>query len=253
MKKQIAVVALMLIAGFGGWQSRQYEVDYYKQAVAERGGQLRELAGKLTDSQAELRSTQIELRTVNVTLGITRERLQDAESQPGIVLQKWQDIKKELERAEDQLELVEVELQDAKLELQLREEYYKQKLQERHEAGYADALEREVTLRDPTYQELKEFLAQDETNFNDYISQEYVCVDFAADLNNNAEAAGIRAAFVFLVTQVTSEGKWGHMINGFQTIDRGFLFVEPQNDRILELEVGNHYWGHSIKEIIIVY
>ena len=65
-------------------------------------------------------------------------------------------------------------------------------------------------------QELIELLALDQTGSGPYISGEYVCFDFAAELNNNAEANGIRAAYVHIRFET-----WGHAIVAFEMVARG--------------------------------
>ena len=92
-------------------------------------------------------------------------------------------------------------------------------------------------LRDPTYQEMKQFLAQDRTNSNKYIEGEYTCSDFAADVNNNAEAQGFRCALV----EVKYSDDRGHALVAFQTVDKGLLFIEPQYDEQIKIEVGKSY------------
>jgi hypothetical protein len=51
----------------------------------------------------------------------------------------------------------------------------------------------------------------------------YVCADFARDVHNSAEAAGIRAAWVGIDIEGEAEG---HAINAFQTTDRGLVFID---------------------------
>ena len=49
----------------------------------------------------------------------------------------------------------------------------------------------------PTYAELVAFIIEDTTNTNDYVKggpEAYVCADFAEEVHNNAETAGIREA-----------------------------------------------------------
>ncbi len=93
-----------------------------------------------------------------------------------------------------------------------------------------------VELRNPTHSELREFLAADETNTNQFVSGEYVCYDFVAELVNNAEAAGIRAAYVRIRSK-----NWAHAIAGFETVDRGLIFIEPQSDKEVTIEIGQPY------------
>jgi len=101
-----------------------------------------------------------------------------------------------------------------------------------------------VKLRNPTYKEMREFLTRDETDSNSFIKGEYVCSDFAAELNHNAEVSGIRVAYV----RIRSE-KWGHAVVAFETVDRGLIFVEPQSDREIELVIGEPFPWRSVGAI----
>ena len=93
-----------------------------------------------------------------------------------------------------------------------------------------------VALRNPTYSELNDFLAQDKTDSNEYVSGRYVCFEFATELNNNAEANGIRAAYVRI-----RFNEWAHAVVAFDTVDRGLIFIEPQSDREVELNIDKPY------------
>lgn len=94
-----------------------------------------------------------------------------------------------------------------------------------------------VPLRNPTYQELKEFLARDKTDANLYLPGEYVSFDFAVELNNRAELEGIRAAFVTVIFPEKSHG-----IVAFETSDKGLIFIEPQSDAEVAVVKGKSYW-----------
>ena len=79
---------------------------------------------------------------------------------------------------------------------------------------------------DPTYAELVAFIQQDTTDANDYLEHPrigYVCADFAEDVHNNAEAAGIRAASVSIDFEGSEEG---HALNAFDTIDMGLVYID---------------------------
>jgi len=95
----------------------------------------------------------------------------------------------------------------------------------------------EYILRNPTYLEMKAFLAQDPTSLNTYIEDKYVCVDFAATVTNNAEDQGIRCAIV----DIFYPDGYGHTIVAFDTIDRGLTYIEPQFDQEVKLVVGSSY------------
>jgi len=85
----------------------------------------------------------------------------------------------------------------------------------------------------PTYAELVAFIKEDSTNELTYIVVEgngtagpirtYICSDFAETVHNNAEEAGIRAAWVSIYFDGVDEG---HALNAFETTDRGLVYVD---------------------------
>ncbi len=93
-------------------------------------------------------------------------------------------------------------------------------------------------LKDPSYQEMKAFLEQDETSEQEYLRNEYICVDFAANVKANAAKEGIRCAYVV----IEYLGTTGHAIVAFDTTDRGLVYIEPQFDWDVEPEIGRRYY-----------
>jgi hypothetical protein len=98
----------------------------------------------------------------------------------------------------------------------------------------------------PTYAELIAFIQEDTTDTNDYLENPvigYVCADFAEDVHNNAEAAGIRAAWVSIDFGEDDEG---HACNAFDTTDMGLIYIDctgqsfsnKLNFRLVETEEG---------------
>ena len=94
---------------------------------------------------------------------------------------------------------------------------------------------------DPTYDQLLTFLKADKTDALPYNSQ-FVCSDFAQTLHNNAEAAGIRCAWIGCsFTQGI-----GHAFNEFKTTDKGIVYIDctgvpggsTDQDKILTCTVG---------------
>jgi hypothetical protein len=119
---------------------------------------------------------------------------------------------------------------------------------------YVNAVGEKIVLIDnesatnPTYDELVEFIHEDETDKILYVYDEYMCADFAKELHDNAEEKGIRAGFVF----IGFENKIiGHAINCFNTSDRGLVFVDccgtteivinDNYDKIAYVELGKEY------------
>jgi len=102
--------------------------------------------------------------------------------------------------------------------------------------GSIEGVATRVELYNPTHKEMREFLASDETDSCSFVTGEFVCTDFAAQLNNNAEAEGIRAAYVRIRSK-----KWGHALVAFETVDRGLIFIEPQSDSAVKLVTGEPF------------
>jgi len=98
----------------------------------------------------------------------------------------------------------------------------------------------EVSLRDPTYQEVVRFVASDRTDQRRY-DLSSACVVFAKEFRSNANKAGLKCAYVVVYFP---EG-FSHALNAFNTTDRGLIFVEPQSDEVFSLVIGESYWNRS--------
>ena len=127
------------------------------------------------------------------------------------------------------------------------------------EDGREDGLATRVDLRNPTWWDMRGFLANDSSNATTYDLDFNNCVDYAIKVVNNAEAQGIRAGIV-LLTYVTPPG---HAIVVFDTTDRGLKFVEPQTDQTVRPVIGRrwrdsltlppgYYWPPSPPDDVIV-
>lgn len=93
-------------------------------------------------------------------------------------------------------------------------------------------------MHDPTYIEVKDFIRQDKTEKIPYDDETFICADYASVVNNNAEDIGMRCCYIALNFEED-----GHSLVGFNTIDKGMIFIEPQSDEwVKNLEVGNDYW-----------
>jgi hypothetical protein len=153
------------------------------------------------------------------------------------------------------------ELKDTRTELENQKTYYENRLVEEFQngkgVGYKEALEREVPLRNPTYEEAMSLAYR-----ADYLGayrektkagKKFVCLDYVEVLNKAANAAGIRSGVVFLVFRDILDGKWGHFLNCFDTVDRGRVYFDPfYGEEIMgQIEEGKSYYGDMIKEIII--
>jgi ribosomal protein L37AE/L43A len=116
--------------------------------------------------------------------------------------------------------------------------------------GHYISLQNNPDATNHSWGELKEFLLKDSTDSKSYDFDTFVCADFAEMLHNNAEAAGIRAAFVSIFLGPCSywPSSGGHALNAFETTDRGLVYIDCTGgngginaDKIVELEVGKNY------------
>jgi len=94
------------------------------------------------------------------------------------------------------------------------------------------------SLHDPTYAEAQLFIHTDCTDSYTYKLGTFECDEFAEMFNNNAESLGIRCGFVII-----EFGDAAHALNAFNTVDKGIIYIEPQNDeQLVHLNLGDSYW-----------
>ena len=105
-----------------------------------------------------------------------------------------------------------------------------------YDQGKTDGRGSGYNIWDPSFNEMKVFIDSDQTNQNKY-SDTYTCLDFSADMKNNAFYEGLICGFVY----VELPQNLSHALICFNTTDGGLVFVEPQNDKIVHLEVGHPY------------
>ncbi len=96
-----------------------------------------------------------------------------------------------------------------------------------------------LRLRNPTFDEMIAFLNKNTVNWNAY-TPEYVCLDFACDLQKAAAAQGIRMAVVLIEFPKLV---FGHALVAFETTDQGLIYFEPQVDHRMKVEIGRKYWS----------
>ena len=94
-------------------------------------------------------------------------------------------------------------------------------------------------LRNPTYAELMNFLKRDKTNDRKPTSP-IDTWNFAPELKRNAQKEGFQA---FIVV-VGCEG-FTQLINAFMTTDQGLIYIEPQNDKPVKVNIGESYFTQN--------
>lgn len=108
--------------------------------------------------------------------------------------------------------------------------------------GVIDGVGRGYNLRDPTFSEARAFVRSDKTDRHKYIEDVYTCRHYSRDFIMNAENEGYHCFYVF----VGFESGGAHALIAFNTTDRGILYIESQNDRVMKPKVGNVYWNRKV-------
>jgi len=110
-------------------------------------------------------------------------------------------------------------------------------------------LKNNADATDPSWQQLREFIISDRTDSRMYLPFKYECGQFARDVHNNAEAAGIKAAFVavFFVDEIE-----GHALNAFNTVDKGLVYIDCQGPEFSETEFYRYKEGMYDKRVYIM-
>ena len=145
------------------------------------------------------------------------------------------DLEDDIDNLQNQVDTLQSEVGD--LEDQIDVAYDEGYIQ-----GVTDGAGRGYNIRDPTYQEALQFIALDQTNKNEY-SETYTCFHFTADFEKNAFEARYRCGFVYIEFP---DG--AHAIVCFNTTDHGLIFIEPQDDKIVTVNIGYPYWDRAIYE-----
>ena len=238
------------------------------------------ISGELSETKEMLLSTQNEL-------GVTSDKLDTAEDELASAREDIADLSIELQSAlvekatvETDLENSEKELADTKSTLNSVRSDVSRKSAEI--ASLSDEIEetenkldiawetldglgisisgsrdcRDAALVDnpeavnPTWAELKSFLANDDTDRHPYIIDVYDCSQFSRDIHNNAEAAGIRSAVVHVDW---TDDTAGHALNAFITTDYGLVYVDATGspDTVARIEQDESYRALDSREIVI--
>lgn len=77
-------------------------------------------------------------------------------------------------------------------------------------------------LRNPTWAELRAFIAQDNTDLIRYNINTFACSGYATLIRDNAHDLGFRVAYI----QIKFTTGSGHAFNAFQTSDLGFVYID---------------------------
>ena len=234
--------------------------------------ELSETKDTLLATQDELNLTSDKLATAEDALASAREDISDLTADLQITRDEKASIETELENSEKQLADTKMTLNNVRSDL-TRKTNEAASLSddleetENHLAVVEETLNglgisisgstacRDVALVDnpessnPTWEELKSFLANDETDRHRYIIDDYDCSQFSRDIHNNAEAAGIRSAVVHVTW---TDDTAGHALNAFITTDHGLVYVDDtEADTVARVEQSKMYRAVDSRSVVI--
>jgi hypothetical protein len=199
---------------------------------------------ELTSTQADLASSQASLANTETELVKTQGDLADSASALSATQNDLQSTNQQLADKSSQLVKAQADYATAVKTLDAQKESYSKlqsnlnNLQTSYNSMTASY---GYILRDPTYQEVRTFIAADNTDAKTYVNDTYVCEDFAFDVKTHAMQQKIRCAYVSIRFPDSA-----HAIVAFNTTDRGIIYIEPQSDEEVNLQVGKHYWTQCV-------
>ena len=100
----------------------------------------------------------------------------------------------------------------------------------------------------PRWKDVKSFLHKDKTNLNTWTERNYDCTAFSTDVVKNAIENNI---FMCIVEVNFIEG--AHIIIAVNTSNKGLLYIEPQSDNIVNLQLGKKGLSNFPKQTVISY
>ncbi len=227
----ISILAGLSVFSYFLYSNANAELDMTRTALSATQTQLDATENELGTANGELDATKTELEATAVSLAATESKLETAEDE-------LQSAETELAAALDTASMVRSELDEKEGEIAELQTSYDGLM-----AGHG------YTIKDPTYQEMVNFISGDDTDKAEYITGEYECTDFATRLCNNAEEKGIRCAYV----SIRFPGGSGHAIVAFNTIDKGLIYIEPQYDDLVDIVIGKPFYKCVVPKEGVVY
>lgn len=206
----LAIITLLLCLALAGTACvSQGTYDELMERYEEQSGELEETKSQLDSAQDQLDQKEARQMELEAELGSLRSQL----SQQGT-----------------QLEELEAELVDLRNQLRLYQELGITVSEGVQPFYLGIHLSNSPTAANPTWKQLKSFLLKDETDEKTYVPNTYMCSEFAEDVHDNAEATGIRAAWVAIDFE---EGGAPHALNAFVTSDKGLIYVDCTGEGLL--------------------
>ena len=232
--------------------STQSELSSTKQTLAST-------QSELSSTKQTLASTQSELSSTKQTLASTQTELKSLEDTLALLQNELASLNTTLVSVQNELGATKAKLEETEAKLKLYEETFGAKvfsdvqpLMRKAGLGFSGEyvdLTNSLVATNPTWSQLKAFLRADSTDDYTYDSLNFNCTNFAEMLHNEAEAWGIKTAFVAVYFY---NEEVGHALNAFKTTDKGLVYVDCTGGDYLE-RLKEQWYGYTIEYDTIAY
>ena len=236
MKIILMMVLILVMAGCEvGWVMTYRVLGDTESKLSNAETDMTGLQHELQDARNSLTMAQGDLQEVSQSLLEVQGQLDEQIAETDKYLNMYQDTQEELSSVNHDLVIAldkNKELEEEITEIQEKLELYEDtmgitvysSIDPPYTSGNAPELHLtdNLSAEDPTWQELVDFLREDDTDKILYVPGEFECGNFALELHDNAESGGIRAAFVAVQYL---EGT-PHAVNAFKTVDKGLVYID---------------------------
>jgi hypothetical protein len=206
----------------------------------------------LLKARSESDLLRIQIGTLETNLEIAENTLAETEEDLTSARQGLVSVQQELSSVQQELSSVERTVSSLESKLELYEDTWGLVASGIRPPFYDADIVDYGSATNPTWAQLLSFLLNDKTDQKAYVPDVYMCGGFARDVHNNAERAGIRAAYV----DVELPGGH-HALNAFKTTDRGLVFIDctgleasqsgPSNcDKTVDVKIARSYIPKSL-------
>jgi hypothetical protein len=189
-------------------------------AIGDLQKQIEVLQTQFKATSQDLVDTKNSLVATNIDLAATNSEKEAMELQLTSYLDGYNNTKMQFEAAQSKIELYQSTYGDISSGKTPADSITDGQIDNQQRTFY---LKRNPNALDPTWEQLSDFLQNDLTDQNRYIDNLYTCGNYAEDIFNHAESAGIRAAVVCISFK---DDYGGHALNAFKTIDKGLVFID---------------------------
>jgi myosin heavy subunit len=234
------------------YQVQQISTEWHNTAsdLEESRRELSHLTVQLQDARIELESTQSKLSDTDQNLTAIQTSLDQARAENLETSQKVVSTTRELASLQIDLDQANATIKQKQAELETANSTLNGLgiTLKKSEQCFDVELKDNTDAANPDLDEVLNFIAEDDTDSNQYVKFSYDCSQFSRDVHNHAEAAGIRTAEVQVLFK---DEPIGHALNAFITSDYGLVFIDctTSPDTIARVCIGKEYRALPIDEV----